>query len=330
MINLTFDQIKSELKRILIKSGFDDGKADSLAGIFASNNLLGKESHGLNRFPAFIESVKKGYVKTSSKPERVSSFNAFEQWDGKLGAGPLNAMFCTERAMRLSDKYGIGCVSLRNTNHWMRGGAYGWKAAEEGYILICWTNAIPTMPAWGSFRAGLGNNPLVIGVPNGATPVVLDMALSQYSYGALEIKKQKSEMLDYFGGYNNQGKLTKEPSEILESRRALPAGLWKGSGLSLVFDMIASVMSGGQTVSRIGKQEAEYGVSQIYIAMNPEAAGTKGAAANIIDEIINDFHSYAGGDDLYFPGERSSSFKTRNEKNGINVDGSLWKKITGM
>ncbi len=330
MIKLTFDKIKIELVRILIETGFKEDKADRLSEIFANNNLLGKESHGLNRFPAFIDSVKKGFVKTDTGPELISSFQAFEQWDGKLGPGPLNAMHCTERAMMLSDKFGIGCAALRNTNHWMRGGAYGWKAAEEGYILICWTNATPTMPAWGSSRAGLGNNPLVIGAPHGDEPVVLDMALSQYSYGALEVMRRKKETLKYDGGFDRKGNATKDPEEILATRRALPAGLWKGSGLSLVFDMIASVMSGGQTVAQIGKQEAEYGVSQIYIALKPGAAGSKETAEKIIDNIIDDFHSYTDGGKIYYPGEQSSSIKKVNLDKGIKVDEELWNIIKGM
>lgn len=330
MINLTFERIKSELERILTTNGFDEDKSERLAEIFTNNNLLGKESHGLNRFPAFMESVKAGYVKTDAEPELISSLGAFEQWNGNLGAGPINAMFCTDRAVSLSDSHGIGLVAMKNTNHWMRGGAYGWKAAEAGYILICWTNAIPTMPAWGSSRPGLGNNPLVIGVPNGDAPIVLDMALSQYSYGALEIKMRNGEKLKYDGGFSKSGAPTREPSEIMESKRALPVGLWKGSGLSLVFDMIASVMAGGQTVSEIGKQEAEFGVSQIYIAMNPRAAGSNEAAAKTIGAVLEDFYSYADDEKIYYPGELSAISRKENVKNGINVDEKLWKKIIEM
>ncbi|STM18251.1 2,3-diketo-l-gulonate reductase [Escherichia coli] len=48
-----------------------------------------------------------------------------------------------DRAIELAADHGIGLVALRNANHWMRGGSYGWQAAEKGYIGICWTNPSP-------------------------------------------------------------------------------------------------------------------------------------------------------------------------------------------
>lgn len=33
--------------------------------------------------------------------------------------------------MELASQNGIGVVALRNANHWMRGGSYGWQAAEK-------------------------------------------------------------------------------------------------------------------------------------------------------------------------------------------------------
>lgn len=54
-----------------------------------------------------------------------------------------------DRAIELASDHGIGPVALRNANHWMRGGSYGWQAAEKGYIGICWTNSIAVMPPWG-------------------------------------------------------------------------------------------------------------------------------------------------------------------------------------
>ena len=104
---------------------------------------------------------------------------------GGGGPGNLNAQASMSRAMALGREHGIGCVALGNTNHWMRGGTYGWQAADAGMIGICWTNTLANLPAWGAKMPGLGNNPLVIAVPRPEGHVVLDMAMSQFSYGAL-------------------------------------------------------------------------------------------------------------------------------------------------
>src|ERR1041385_7692691 len=82
------------------------------------------------------------FIKQDAEPTLKFKNNGVEQWDGNLAAGILNAIAATKRSMKLADEYGIGCVALCNTNHWMRGGAYGWQAAMGGYIFIGFTNTI--------------------------------------------------------------------------------------------------------------------------------------------------------------------------------------------
>ena len=87
--------------------------------------------------------------------------------------------------MTLARTHGIGLVALAETSHWMRGGSYGWQAADRGLFAICWSNTLPNLPAWGTVTPGLGNNPLVLAIPRADGPVVLDMAMSQFSYGTM-------------------------------------------------------------------------------------------------------------------------------------------------
>ena len=93
-----------------------------------------------------METIRNGVVDIRARPQLVDSNGAFERWDGQKGPGNLNAHACMERAIVLSRQYGIGCVAMANTNHWMRGGSYGWQAADAGVMGICWTNTLPNVP----------------------------------------------------------------------------------------------------------------------------------------------------------------------------------------
>src|SRR5206468_5083874 len=144
-----------------------------------------------------------------------------ERWDGGRGVGNLNAYACMEAAISLARRHGIGCVALANTNHWMRGGTYGWQAADAGLIGMCWTNTLPNLPPWGATVPRIGNNPLVIAVPRGkgtGEHVVLDMAMSQFSYGALASYRRRHEALPVPGGFDESGELTRDPEAIENSR----------------------------------------------------------------------------------------------------------------
>lgn len=235
---------------ILVQHGFTDAKATTCAEVFTNNSVDGIYSHGVNRFPRFVEYVKKGYVKKDAEPELVHKFGGIEQWDGNLGPGILNALHATGTAVGLAKQNGIGCVAMANTHHWMRGGTYGWQAAKEGCIFIGWTTTTALMPAWGAVDARLGNNPLVMALPYQNEAIVLDMAMSQYSFGAMEQAVATQQQLSVPGGYDANSNFTTDPAAVLQSKRPLPIGYWKGAGLSLLLELLAVVLSGGLAVRR--------------------------------------------------------------------------------
>src|SRR5262245_42894268 len=221
------------------------------APLVADASRDGVASHGLNLFPRLVAMARAGLVDVHARPEPIVRAGAMERWDGRRGPGNLNAHASMERALQLSREHGVGCVALANTNHWMRGGAYGWQAAEAGAIALCWTNTLPNLPPWGASEARIGNNPLVVAVPRAAGHVVLDMALSQFSYGALAAHRMRGELLPVAGGFDANGTLTSDPAAIEQSRRPLPIGFWKGSGLSIVLDLIAATLSGGLATHQV-------------------------------------------------------------------------------
>jgi 3-dehydro-L-gulonate 2-dehydrogenase len=331
-ITIHAEKMREVFFSVLIKYQFEKSKAETIAQIFTANSIDGVYSHGVNRFATFIRLVQKGFVVANNEPEKIHAINALEQWDGRLGPGVLNAVKATDRAMQLAKKNGIGCVALANSNHWMRGGYYGWHAAKNNFVFIAWTNTIANMPAWGAVDARLGNNPLVVAVPFKGEAIVMDMAASQFSYGALELAKMKGQQLNVDGGFNKEGEATKDPSAILESKRVMPAGYWKGAGLSLLLDILSAVLSGGWSVKVITQNKPEHGLSQVFIAIDLfQLKNNKGIAA-CIDTIISDYkESIADGDKkIVYPGERVLKDRKRNLKDGIPVMKKVWDEIENL
>jgi 3-dehydro-L-gulonate 2-dehydrogenase len=328
MITVTAPEMQDTFNRILLKHGYASLKAGKLAEIFTNNTLDGIYTHGVYRFPRFIDYTKNGCVLPGAEPSLKKKFGGLEQWDGNLGPGPLNALQATYGAIRLSQEHGIGCVALGNTNHWMRGGTYGWEAAKAGYAFIGWTNTTAIMPAWGATDSRLGNNPLVLGLPYKGEGIVLDMAMSQFSYGAMELAVLKGESLRVAGGYDKAGQLSTDPSAILASRRPLPIGFWKGAGLSLLLDILATILSGGFSVHEIAQKKAECGLSQVFIAIDiSKLDGT--AITKALDNIINDYHASVPEEKkvITFPGERVLQTRRSNLANGIQVLKKVWNEI---
>jgi 3-dehydro-L-gulonate 2-dehydrogenase len=330
IIYISADQMRSEFARILKTLGLTDEGAEKCADIFTLNSLEGVYSHGVNRFPRFVRNIKEGFVIPSATPSIVNVSGSLEQWNGNLGPGPLNALFAAERAMTIASSDGLGLVAMANTNHWMRGGTYGWHAAKKGFVFISWTNTCPNMPAWGAVDPRLGNNPFVLAVPYRDEAVVLDFAMSQFSYGKMESFRNQGKKLPSPGGYDTKGELTDNPDEILETWRPLPAGYWKGASLSLMLDILATILSGGQSVHDINSCTSEYAVSQVFIAIDIKKLQNYPVIQPAIDSIIHDlYHSVPENKKtiIRYPGENIKKIREKSLSEGIPVDKKIWEEI---
>lgn len=333
-MRVKYEVMKKEFERVLTKYGFSPERAGDAAEIFADNSLAGIYSHGLNRFPVAVEYLRKGEIDPEAKAECIAAFGSMERWDGHCGFGPLNAKQAMKRAVELAKQNGIGMVALGNNNHWMRGGTYGWQAAEAGCIGICWSNTCPNMAAWGAKDNHIGNNPLILAVPHsGGKHVVVDCALSQFSYGKLETTRLAGKELPVVGGYDEEGNLTKDPGAIERTRRMIPIGYWKGSGLSILLDLIATVMTNANSVQKIGTFGDEVGLTQIMIAIDPTKFNSVEMTDEIVMSIVEDVKSsepVSKGGEVRCPGEGEQRARKDHLENGIPVAEEKWNEVLAM
>ncbi|MGP1348716.1 MAG: 3-dehydro-L-gulonate 2-dehydrogenase [Stomatobaculum sp.] len=330
-MRVSYQTLWEEFKRILISRGFREELAADAATVFAQNSLDGIYSHGINRFPRVVSYLDKGEIKPENVAACTEAAGAMERWDGHRGFGPLNARLAMERACTLAKEYGIGIVALGNNNHWMRGGTYGWQAADRGCIGICWSNTQPNMPAWGGVDRKIGNNPFVFAVPRSSGEhVVVDCAVSQFSYGKIEEARLNGRQLPVPGGYDTDGRLTTDPAAIEKSWRVLPMGYWKGSGISILLDLIATVLTDANSVQKIGAFGDEVGLSQIMIAIDPGKFQSAAVTDRIVEELIADIHSsipVQEGGKVFYPGEIELKTRKENLANGIPVLDEVWAQL---
>ncbi len=329
MLRVPFADLQAALERAMLGLGLAPEPAALSARLFAETTRDGVYTHGLNRFPRFEAMMSNGSIDVRATPSRTASFGSIERWNGNRGVGNVNAYAAMRRAIELARSHGMGVVALANTNHWMRGGAFGWQAAEEGCFALCWSNTLANLPAWGATTPTLGNNPLVIAVPRaGGAHVVLDMAMSQFSYGSLASYAKRGEPLPVPGGFDAEGRLTQDAAAIEASQRALPIGYWKGSGLSLVLDMIAAMLSGGLATHQLPMEAAlETGQSQIFLAIDPGNLGPAAELNHIADGILEHLHQARPEDSakpIRYPGEQTLAIREENLRLGVPVDPEIW------
>ena len=331
MLRVPFDNLYAALHRAMLSLGLTGDRAHLCARLFAETTRDGVYTHGLNRFPRFAAQVRNGSVDVAAEPTRTTSFGTLERWDGHHGVGNLNAHAAMTRAIELAKQNGVGLVGLGNTNHWMRGGTYAWLAAEAGLFSICWSNTLPNVPAWGATSPSIGNNPLIFGVPRTNGPVIIDMAMSQFSYGTLAAYSKRNAPLPVPGGYDSHGNLTTDADAIEASQRALPIGYWKGSGLAIVLDMFGAMLSGGLATHQFPADPLrESGQSQIFLTIDPAALAPAAELDQIADNIIEALRHATPIDHanpIRYPGEQTLKLREENTRLGVPVDLDVWQQL---
>ncbi|HKC35103.1 MAG TPA: Ldh family oxidoreductase, partial [Chitinophagaceae bacterium] len=101
IIRIPAKEMQDLLACILLKEGFTNEKSVQCAAVFTNNSVDGVYTHGINRFPRFIENIRKGYIHIDAEPTLKHKLTSIEQWNGNLGPGILNAIHATNRAMEL-------------------------------------------------------------------------------------------------------------------------------------------------------------------------------------------------------------------------------------
>jgi 3-dehydro-L-gulonate 2-dehydrogenase len=201
---------------------------------------------------------------------------------------------------------------------------------------MCWTNTLPNLPPWGATTPAVGNNPLVLAVPRRdakqrSAPIVLDIAMSQFSYGTLQAYRERGELLPFPGGFDERGELTRDPEAIERTQRALPIGLWKGSGLAFVLDVLAAMLAEGRATNEIPADPLqEVGQSQVFIALAPSALTSMDELDRIAAGAVEALHAatpVVPGQVARYPGEGTLRIREESMRLGVAVDELAWKAL---
>jgi ureidoglycolate dehydrogenase (NAD+) len=181
----------------------------------------------------------------------------------------------------------------------------------------------------GARVVSMGTNPIAIAVPSGNGPILLDMATSTISNGKILSSRAAGTVLPEGTVLTADGEPTTDPNkaEIL-----LPLGGPKGSGLGLMFEMMASVLAAAPIYARVlGPENFASNVANLAIlavdvaAFRPVADFTHDA--DTLAALLKALPRQAGFDEITLPGERSGRTEARRRKKGIPIPPKLWQDL---
>lgn len=320
-LRVPYEILCQRLAQRLNEAGIPQQQAMQEAIIMAEADLQEVPSHGVRMLPGLLAALADGRVKAAPTFSVERELGAICVLNCDNGPGRYAAQQAMEQAKSRARDFGVGVCLAKKTTHWGRAHAYASRAAQEGFIGICTTNAIPSMAIAGAKRAVIGNNPLAIGIPgiNASEPIVLDMAMSQAAVGKVGTWLREGKTLPENWGIDNQGKPTNDATAIL-SGAVLPMGEHKGAGLAVMIELLTAALAGAAFTQQLlagDHSGIDPNSTKIFIALNVNAF----IELHVFKQQVRFFLDYLKNEATPFnyPGERGWQVRQLNLLDGVPI-----------
>jgi LDH2 family malate/lactate/ureidoglycolate dehydrogenase len=322
------DDLRKFVEQVYQTVGASKEYAQLSAEVMVESNLCGVDSHGVRMLPGFITLARNGKINPKGRIKVIRETPVIAHLDGCLAPGHMVSVQAMKKAVEKAKASGIGFVLVRNSTHWGRAAYYPVLAAREGCVGVCFVNTESNMPYWGTRAPRIGNNPLSIGAPRASgEPVVLDMAMSQAAFFKVVLYSREGKKVPLGWGVDEKGQPTDDPAAIIKSRRLVPTGQHKGSGLALMIDILTGILSGGMFCGELlgeakGMPHAT-AYAQAFMAIDIASFLPLEVFKRRVDELVTYVKEgplAEGFNEISIPGERSWREKALRERVGIPLD----------
>lgn len=235
-------KLRGFVKKILLKVQVRDDVAEYVTEGLVQTSLRGVDSHGIRLLEHYIKALRGGRI----NPNPQYRFKKTSPSTGLLDAdhtfGHAAGMKAVEYAIGLAKKAGSGHIAVYNSTHFGAAAYYSLEIARHNMIGMVFTNTDALLKTYAGKRAFLGNNPISFAAPCAdEEPFCLDMATSVVTFNKIRQWREDGVRAPLGVGANLKGIETTDPTEIT---MLLPIGGYKGYGLSLVVEILCSLLTG--------------------------------------------------------------------------------------
>lgn len=328
--SISFADLRDLLLQIFLRAGTSRRVAEVLAENCAACERDGCHSHGIFRIPGYVASLRSGWVDGRAEPVTEKVGPSFLRIDARNGFAQSALASARHGILSMLEETGVAVVAIRNSHHFSALWPDLEPLALKGYLgLAMVTGGTAVVPPGGTRRV-FGTNPIAFATPvRGADPLIFDFATSAMSHGDVSIAARSGRRVPLGTGVDGQGNLTDDPSRILNEGGILPFGGHKGTALSMMVEILASGLTGGQFASQVdltGHPGAETQRTGQLLLLFDGARGGNEAFADRVGAFLDSVRA-AGMERL--PSERRYAQRREAEAAGIGLSASDLHRLHG-
>lgn len=319
--------LRDVVEAIFVAHRVPAADAARVAECLVQADLRGISSHGVARLPIYAERLRRGLVNPLPRLALERSSTVAARLDGDDGLGFVVATRAMEEAIAIARGHGMGAVFAHRSTHFGMAASYLKQAVQANMLAFVFTNASAAMPIWGGRDAFLGTSPFAFAAPAaGGQPILLDMALSVVARGRIRRAAQRGEPIPLGWALDAGGNPTTDAAKAYDGV-VLPVGGPKGSGLSLMMEIMAGVLSGAAFGGRVGNLyldfEAPQNVGHCFMVLRPDLFMRPEEYATRMAELVERAKSAPhapGFEEILMPGEASARLEAARLREGIPLD----------
>lgn len=323
------NDLKAYAANLLQAGGYAPAHAQRTADILVWANARGTNSHGVLRIPRYIEMVQQGLIDPIAHPETIKQNGAMGVIEAARAPGPSAMVSAIDTAIDIAGRFNIGWCAARNITHAGAVGYFAMRAAERGYVGIVMTASGPLMAYHGARVSGLSTNPISIAVPSANWPLLLDMSTSTVALGKIMHAKDAGHAIPEGWALDASGAPATDPAQVAT---LTPLGGPKGSGLSLMIEVLSSVLIANPVIATVlsGGKGAMNGAA---LAIKVDAFGASEVFARHIADLgrrLKDLPKAPETDEILLPGERGFRLSQARMQGGIPVAEGTLKRLADL
>ncbi len=318
---VSLEALTQLLETIFLRHGTSSEVARVLAVNCANAERDGAHSHGVFRIPGYVSTLKSGWVNGHAVPQVEDVAPGFVRVDAGNGFAQPALAAARPLLMEKARHAGIAVLAIRNSHHFAALWPDVEPFADEGLVALSVVNSMTCVVPHGADRPLFGTNPIAFAAPRAnAAPIVFDLATSAIAHGDVQIAARKGEKLPVGMGVDSLGQPTQDPKAILEGGALLPFGGHKGSALSMMVELLAAALTGGNFSFEFdwsnhpGAKTPWTG--QLLIVIDPSKAAGQSFAQRS-EELVRQMH---GVGLKRLPGDRRHLQRARSLAQGITLD----------
>ncbi|MDH0300804.1 MULTISPECIES: Ldh family oxidoreductase [unclassified Pseudomonas] len=246
VVRVPFAELQALLQAIFQGHGCSADVAAVLAHNCASAQRDGAHSHGVFRIPGYVSTLASGWVDGRAVPQVTDLAPAYVRVDAKGGFAQPALAAARPLLVDKARTAGIAVLAIHNSHHFAALWPDVEPFADQGLVALSVVNSMTCVVPHGARKPLFGTNPIAFAAPcEGHDPIVFDMATSAMAHGDVQIAARAGEQLPPGMGVDAAGQPTTDPGAILEGGALLPFGGHKGSALSMMVELLAAALTGG-------------------------------------------------------------------------------------